>query len=222
MRKLTAVEEQELIKMYKQVEKDFESFTEIKTTEDLFRWREKVKEENNEDGKVRNEIIEQRIKGNQSLELLYAWSKFYRVIDKSRAIVYNAQDKFEREHISFNKEIASSFNPVTLSYSFFTKTNFNKKRLFDIIKIQSVERPIGLRKGFKNFGSEYEFLKYMLLDEENEPWPIDILLILLKAYGIDKSQLKAFTELIEEECLKVTSDIISSVKTEKEYILKNS
>ena len=44
--------------MYKQVEKGFESFTEIKTTEDLFRWREKVKEENNEDGKLRNEIIE--------------------------------------------------------------------------------------------------------------------------------------------------------------------
>lgn len=58
MRKLTAVEEQELIKMYKQVEKGFESFTEIKTTEDLFRWRKKVKEENNEDGKLRNEIIE--------------------------------------------------------------------------------------------------------------------------------------------------------------------
>lgn len=43
MRKLTAVEEQELIKMYKQVEKGFESFTEIKTTEDVLNcnWLEK-------------------------------------------------------------------------------------------------------------------------------------------------------------------------------------
>lgn len=218
--------EKELIEIIESTDNDLKNMpkeiSKIRTTADFFAFRDFVKSENGYDKYLRNKIVEDLIKGNESLELLYAWSKFYRVIDKSRAIVYNAQDKFEREHISFNKEIASSFNPVTLSYSFFTKTNFNKKRLFDIIKIQSVERPIGLRKGFRNFGSEYEFLKYMLLDEENEPWPIDILLILLKAYGIDKSQLKAFTEIIEEECLKVTSDIISSVKTEKEYILKNS
>lgn len=36
MRELTAKEQKDLVKMYKQVEKDFEEFPEIKTTEDLF------------------------------------------------------------------------------------------------------------------------------------------------------------------------------------------
>ena len=56
MEKLTVEEEQALVKMYKQVEKDFEEFPEIKTTEDLFRWREQVKEENKENGEIRQDL----------------------------------------------------------------------------------------------------------------------------------------------------------------------
>ena len=48
--------------MYEKVENDFKAFPFIQTTEDLFRWREKVKEENGNHGNRRNEIIEAAIR----------------------------------------------------------------------------------------------------------------------------------------------------------------
>ena len=62
MRALTKKEQQELITMYQNAVKDFEYFPFVQTTEDLFRWREKVKEENGNDGNRRNEIIEAAIR----------------------------------------------------------------------------------------------------------------------------------------------------------------
>ena len=94
LRKLTYEEEQELIKMYKIVEEDFEKFPEIKTTEDLFRWREQVKEENQEDGELRNKIIEERIKGNDSLELLHAWSQFSCMVQSAKSNVNDKKFEF--------------------------------------------------------------------------------------------------------------------------------
>lgn len=83
--------------MYQNVVKDFEAFPFIQTTEDLFRWREKVKEENGNDGNRRNEIIEAAIKGNASLEKLYAWSKFTRMVDRAKADVFMAKVEYHIE-----------------------------------------------------------------------------------------------------------------------------
>ena len=94
MRALTEAEQSELIKMYEKVENDFKAFPFIQTTEDLFRWREKVKEENGNDGNRRNEIIEAAIKGNESLEKLYAWSKFTRMVDRAKADVFMAKVEY--------------------------------------------------------------------------------------------------------------------------------
>lgn len=83
--------------MYQNAVKDFEDFPFVQTTEDLFRWREKVKEENGNDGNRRNEIIEAAIKGNASLEKLYAWSKFTRMVDRAKADVFMAKEEYHIE-----------------------------------------------------------------------------------------------------------------------------
>ena len=97
MNRLTREEELELIKMYQQVEEDFAAFPEIQTTEDFFRWREKLKRENGEDGDLTTKILEEKISGNKSLELLYAWSKFSRMVDKSKAGLYLTKSENNRE-----------------------------------------------------------------------------------------------------------------------------
>ena len=38
----------------------------------------------------------------------------------------------------------------------------------------------------------------MIVDEDYEPWPIDVLIILMKAYGIDSKFLLGFASIIDE------------------------
>ncbi len=149
----------------------------IRTTEDFFAWRDNVKSENGNDKEVRNEIVENLIKGNESLELLYAWTKFYRVVDKA----------------------SSDVSPKILFYKYADNSKqLNSQRLFDVIHIHSTKRPVGLRQGFRNFNTPYEFTRLMIVDEDYEPWPIDVLIILMKAYGINSNFLLGFASIIDE------------------------
>lgn len=173
--------EKELKNIIENTDEDLKNMPEemkhIRTTEDFFAWRDTVKFENGNDKDVRNQIVENLIKGNKSLELLYAWTKFYRVIDKASSDIY----------------------PRILFYKYAGKSNqLNTQRLFDIIHVHNTERPVGLRQGFRSFNNSYEFVKLMIVDEDYEPWPIDVLIILMKAYGIDSNFLLGFASIIDE------------------------
>lgn len=173
--------ERELKDIIETTDRDLENIPEemkhIRTTESFFAWRDNVKSQNGNDKEIRNEIVENLIRGNKSLELLYDWTKFYRVIDKANLDV----------------------SPKSLFYKYAEKsTQLNTQRLFDIIHVHNTRKPIGLRPGFRNFNTPYEFIKLMLVDEDYEPWPIDVLIILMKAYGIDSNFLLGFASVIDE------------------------
>lgn len=202
MRKLTPAEEEKLIKMYKQVEKDFESFPEIKTTEDLFRWREKVKEENNEDGKLRNEIVEERIKGNQSLELLYAWSKFTRMVTRSKASLNLA-----KRNCGITSPNAYRLKASTMLHDHLEKLGKAREdRLFGIYKVEE----IGLDKTFPNerkFSNSHEYVKSLVKEEEQHPWPAVLFVTLMNAYGIESEDLLTVGRAVEKKGNEYVADI---------------
>ena len=184
MRALTKKEQQELITMYQNVVKDFEDFPFIQTTEDLFRWREKVKEENGNDGNRRNEIIEAAIKGNASLEKLYAWSKFTRMVDRTKADVFMAKEEYHIED-----DNAYRIKAAWMLHNYLTqKHKARKDYLFGIFKIPLLGLGIRYKLG-RTFNNEYEYEKSLVKDDEQEAWSVVLFVALMNAYGIDNEDL---------------------------------
>ena len=184
MRALTKKEQQELITMYQNAVKDFEYFPFVQTTEDLFRWREKVKEENGNDGNRRNEIIEAAIKGNASLEKLYAWSKFTRMVDRAKADAFMAKEEYHIED-----DNAYRIRAAWMLYNYLTqKHKARKDYLFGIFKIPLLGLGIRYKLG-RTFNNEYEYEKSLVKDDEQEAWSVVLFVALMNAYGIDNEDL---------------------------------
>lgn len=181
---LTEEEQSELIKMYEKVENDFRDFPFIQTTEDLFRWREKVKDENENDGNRRNEIIEATIKGNKSLEKLYDWSKFTRMVDRAKADVFMAKEEY---HIEDN-------NAYRIKAAWMLKNHLEKEHkaktdhLFGIFKIPQLKLGIKYHLN-RTFNNSYEYVKSLVKEDEQEAWPAVLFVALMNAYGIDNEDL---------------------------------
>ena len=105
-----------LIAICNNVENDFKnSPVPIENVEDFFIWRDNIKlsieeklkntaKEKDTEYKrcLRNNIIEEEIKGNKSLELLYDWSKFYRIIRRSKGKLRFINDQYgieDNDHV---------------------------------------------------------------------------------------------------------------------------
>lgn len=175
-----------------------EDFT-MHTTEDFFTWREEIKYRLGGDGKERNKIVESAIAGNETMELLYAWSKFSRVIDGTRAYVYHSIYNKLMADENYNQEVLSTykFNPSPIINTYLSNhLKKNQQRLFDAV----LSCNIGLNPNFKPFNTAYEFQK-LLYDEETHPYPwgITCLIVLLKAYGITEENFSAINKMIEKE-----------------------
>lgn len=217
MRALTKEEQQELITMYQNVVKDFENFPFIQTTEDLFRWREKVKEENGNDGNRRNEIIEAVIKGNASLEKLYAWSKFTRMVDRAKADVYMAKEEY---HIEDNN--AYRIKAAWMLHNHLTqKHKARKDYLFGIFKIPQLGLGIRYKLG-RTFNTEYEYAKSLVKEDEQEAWPAVLFVALMNAYGIDNEDLLTVGRQAEELCKGYCKEIESVATSKNEMQLEKS
>lgn len=214
MRVLTKEEQQELITMYQNVVKDFENFPFIQTTEDLFRWREKVKEENGNDGNLRNEIIEVAIKGNASLEKLYAWSKFTRMVDRAKADVFMAKEEY---HIEDN-------NAYRIKAAWMLQNHLTQKHkarpdyLFGAFKISQLGLGIRYKLG-RTFSTKYEYAKSLVKEDEQEAWPAVLFVALMNAYGIDNEDLltvgRQAEALSKRYCKEIES--IATSKNEMQF-----
>ncbi len=201
MERLTKEEEQELIRMYEQVERDFEEFPEIKTTEDLFRWREDVKRDNKGDGELRNQIIENRIKGNKSMELLYAWSKFSRMIDRTRANVVITKLECDA------KDDAYKVNPTTILHECLTRKNkAHTNRLFGIYKIRELN--LGIKYPTeRSFQTPYEYEKALITEDDERSWPAVLFVALMNAYGIEEEDLLEAGRKTEQKGKEYIADL---------------
>lgn len=192
--------------------KRFWGFPFIQTTEDLFRWREKVKEENGNDGNRRNEIIEAAIKGNASLEKLYAWSKFTRMVDRAKADVFMAKVEY---HIEDNN--AYRIKAAGMMEDYLKKEKKARPdHLSGIFKIP--ELSLGIRyKLRRSFNSTYEYAKSLVKEDEQEAWPAVLFVALMNAYGIDNEALLTVGRQAEELSKRYCKEI-ESVATSKNEI----
>ena len=193
MQKLDRETETKLKQMYHQVEEDFKDFPYIVTTEDFFRWREAVKAANGNDGERRNEEVERLIKGNQSLELLYDWSKFYRMVDRTKASIYTTKAEYEIEDPNLYRIKATKIlHDYLLSHH-----KGNSQQLFGIFQIPELN--LGIRYPLRRtINTPYEFEKIVVKEEYYEPWPAKFFVTLLRAYEIEGQDLLAVGRKVEQ------------------------
>lgn len=223
MRKdITEATKQRLIPIYEQVEKDFMEFPEIKTTEDFFIWRDSIKKKIEDDflkckkdcddktkKKLRNKIVEKAIGGNDSLELLYAWSKCSRMITGSKALVRLVNDEYG---IEGNDHIIKATTILHRHLKENGKANTND--LFDILQIRELNLLVKYPSLQRTINTPYEFEKAIVKEDENEAWSAPLFVTMLKAYGIEKDDLLIIGRKVIEESKNY---IIETRNTHKEY-----
>lgn len=185
--------ENKLKNMYYEVEKDFENFPYIKTTEDFFEWREIVKAANGYDSNLRNQQIEECIKGNDSLELLYDWTKFYRMVDRAKA-------KLSLSKLEHGLEDSKEFPlkaTVLLHRHLKNNNKGNVKQLFGIFQIRDLNLGIKYHQE-RTINTPYEFEKAIVKEEKTEPWDAKLFITLLKAYEISGEDLLTVGREVEK------------------------
>ena len=214
MRKdITEETKKRLIPIYEQVEKDFSAVPYIKTTEDFFIWRDSIKYiidaklrgtiKQNDDiykKKLRNRIVEYTIKGNSSLELLYAWSKCVRMVTGAKAFVRMINDEYG---IEGNDHVIKATSILHEHLKENGKANTND--LFNILQIEELNLLVKYHPMQRTINTPYEFERAIVKEDESEAWSAPLFLTMLKAYGIEKDDLLIIgRKVIEESKLYIT------------------
>ena len=211
-----------LIPIYEQVEKDFSNFPYIKTTEDFFIWRDIIKNgieeqiiklqkpcDDKTKKKLRNKIVEEEIEGNDSLELLYAWTKCTRMITGAKAFVRMVNHEYG---IEGNDHIIKA---TTILHDYLKENGkANTNDLFDILQIRELNLLVKYPSLQRTINTPYEFEKAIVKEDENEAWSAPLFVTMLKAYGIEKDDLLIIGRKVIEESKNY---IIETRNTHKEY-----
>ena len=196
-----------LIPIYEQVEKDFSNFPDIKTTEDFFIWRDKVKNmielqlrgtikqnDSSYKKKLRNNIIEDEIEGNDSLELLYAWTKCSRMITGAKAFVRMVNDEY---NIEGNDHVIKA---TTILHKHLKENGkANTSDLFDILQIRELSLLVKYPSMQRTINTPYEFERAIVKEDESEAWSAPLFVTMLKAYGIEAEDLLVIGRKVIEE-----------------------
>lgn len=196
-----------LIPIYEQVEKDFNEFPYIKTTEDFFIWRDKIKDaievkfrgtikqkDDNYKKKLRNRIIESAIKDNDSLELLYAWTKCVRMITSAKAFVRMVNDEYD---IEGNDHVIKA---TTILHKHLKENGkANTSDLFDILQIRELSLLVKYPSLQRTINTPYEFERAIVKEDESEAWSAPLFVTMLKAYGVEKDDLLIIGRKVIEE-----------------------
>ena len=208
MRKdITEETKQRLIPIYEQVEKDFKEFPYIKTTEDFFIWRDIIKNGIEEQAikfqkpcddktkkKLRNKIVEDEIKGNDSLELLYAWSKCTRMITGAKAFVRMVNHEYGIEGNGY------VIKATTILHNYLKENGkANTNDLFDILQIRELSLLVKYSSMQRTINTPYEFERAIVKEDESEAWSAPLFVTMLKAYGIEKDDLLVIGRKVIED-----------------------
>ena len=212
-----------LIPIYEQVEKDFSDFPFIKTTEDLFIWRDKVKNmielqlrgtikqnDSSYKKKLRNNIIEDEIEGNDSLELLYAWTKCSRMITGAKAFVRMVNDEY---NIEGNDHVIKA---TTILHKHLKENGkANTSDLFDILQIRELSLLVKYPSLQRTINTPYEFERAIVKEDESEAWSAPLFVTMLKAYGIEKDDLLIIGRKVIEESKNYIEETRNNHKEEQ-------
>lgn len=206
MRKdITEETKQRLIPIYEQVEEDFKKFPYIKTTEDFFIWRSQIKEaieeklkntdKKNDDeykAQLRDKIIEDEIKGNKSLELLYDWANFYIKIDESKANLRLTNYQYGIEDNNHIIKVSSLLHNQLVKQG---KANAND--LSNILQIRELSLLVKYPPMQRTISSPYEFERAIVKEDENDTWSAPLFITLLRVYGVDGKDLLEVSQQVE-------------------------
>ena len=212
-----------LIPIYEQVEKDFSNFPDIKTTEDFFIWRDKVKNmielklrgtikqnDSSYKKKLRNNIIEDEIEGNDSLELLYAWTKCSRMITGAKAFVRMVNDEY---NIEGNDHVIKA---TTILHKHLKENGkANTSDLFDILQIRELSLLVKYPSFQRTINTPYEFETAIVKEDESEAWSAPLFVTMLKAYGIEKDDLLIIGRKVIEESKNYIEETRNNHKEEQ-------
>ena len=224
MRKDITLETKErLIPIYEQVEKDFSDFPFIKTTEDLFIWRDKVKNmielqlrgtikqnDSSYKKKLRNNIIEDEIEGNDSLELLYAWTKCSRMITGAKAFVRMVNDEY---NIEGNDHVIKA---TTILHKHLKENGkANTSDSFDILQIRELSLLVKYPSLQRTINTPYEFERAIVKEDESEAWSAPLFVTMLKAYGVEKDDLLIIGRKVIEESKNYIEETRNNHKEEQ-------
>ena len=212
-----------LIPIYEQVEKDFSNFPDIKTTEDFFIWRDKVKNmielqlrgtikqnDSSYKKKLRNNIIEDEIEGNDSLELLYAWTKCSRMITGAKAFVRMVNDEY---NIEGNDHIIKA---TTILHKHLKENGkANTSDLFDILQIRELSLLVKYPSLQRTINTPYEFERAIVKEDESEAWSAPLFVTMLKAYGVEKDDLLIIGRKVIEESKNYIEETRNNHKEEQ-------
>lgn len=194
MRELTTKEQKDLVKMYRDVEKDLEPFPYLKTTEDFFKWRDNIKKKHGNNGRIRTKILEYKIEDNNSLMLLYNWSKFVRMVDRSIANVN--MTKIDFGIVDHN---IYSINPAGMLLDHLTKNKqVDFDRLFGLYRMEELE----LRRQesrLREVHTPEEYMDALVKEDEQTPWPIVPFIAMMKAYGIEGEDFLKVGRAVEQQ-----------------------
>ena len=224
MRKdITEETKQRLIPIYEQVEKDFSNFPDIKTTEDFFIWRDKVKNmielqlrgtikqnDSSYKKKLRNNIIEDEIEGNDSLELLYAWTKCTRMITGAKAFVRMVNHEY---NIEGNDHVIKA---TTILHKHLKENGkANTSDLFDILQIRELSLLVKYPSMQRTINTPYEFERAIVKEDESEAWSAPLFVTMLKAYGVEKDDLLIIGRKVIEESKNYIEETRNNHKEEQ-------
>lgn len=160
-------------------------------------------------------MIEAAIKGNESLEKLYAWSKFTRMVDRAKADVFMAKVEYHIEDNNAYRIKAAGMMEDYLKKEKKARPDY----LFGIYKISQLG--LGIRyKSIPSFNSTFEYAKSLVKEDEQEAWPAVLFVALMNAYGIDNEALltvgRQAEALSKRYCKEIESVATNKSETELE------
>ena len=212
-----------LIPIYEQVEKDFSNFPYIKTTEDFFIWRDIIKNgieeqfiklqqpcDDKTKKRLRNKIVEEAIEGNDSLELLYAWTKCVRMITGAKAFVRMVNDEY---NIEGNDHVIKA--TTVLHKHLKENGKANTSDLFDILQIRELSLLVKYPSLQRTINTPYEFERAIVKEDESEAWSAPLFVTMLKAYGIEKDDLLIIGRKVIEESKNYIEETRNNHKEEQ-------
>lgn len=220
-----------LIAIYKEVENDFNNFSiKIESVKDLFSWRSKIKEgiesalantDKQKDvaykNKLRDKIMEDEIKDNNSLKLLYDWSKFYMKVDESKGKLRSFNNQYgldDNDHV---------IKATSLLHNHLVRQGkANTKDLFDIFQIKEIN--LGVRYTLRTINTPYEFERIIVKEDETEAWPAPLFIVLLRAYGVTGEDLLEVGKKFEDLSNKYIEDITNNqaINQDEQKVYVNS
>lgn len=141
-----------------------------------------------------NKIVEEEIEGNDSLELLYAWTKCTRMITGAKAFVRMVNHEYG---IEGNDHIIKA---TTILHDYLKENGkANTNDLFDILQIRELSLLVKYSSMQRTINTPYEFERAIVKEDESEAWSAPLFVTMLKAYGIEKDDLLVIGRKVIED-----------------------